>query len=657
MRARSSKRSLALLALVFVLLATGCGLPRSAQQDYDPRGQDKATVRRQAEQAWREKRYRESETLYLRLVDMPGASYDERAQAWERYALSALENGHAQQALDAMPKWTAVAPQAPQTKLWQDTYLRAVKGISDTGVRDALLNSISQDKARPWRMRAGAIICLATLNLAKGDVHGPLGSLSGVRNQASTQGRQALADIEEQLFRELQSVSAENLDAFAMIIPETQRNVFPNTVIQLEKARRLLNAKSTSQAQAILNGLKPLIANKELLAALLGTKDVAPSSLSVALLLPLTGSYGEIGSKIVRGAGAAQAELSQGGQPIDVQIVNSETPDWQTNLRNLPPSVGVVGGPLHVNAFKELSGARLTDGRAFFAFLTGLGEAAEGRQAWRFFASPQDQARILVETALRQGVQSASILYPQENYGQLMTQLIEKEAAGRLSIVAKIAYPINDNKSWAELAGRAAKGVSAIFMPGDWAHAEALAPHIINSGGQNALLLGTAIWAQTIARKKYVELPTFSRAVFPGAWNPASMSAAAQRLKSKMAAEGLSEPDYWVALGYDFVRFAAQLGPLPANWTPAVVNERLRQAQSAMDWAAAPMVWDAQGQGHAQLFMFKPTENGYTLLDGATGAATAPATGAASGPAYGLSPSPAAQSGGGMPPQRVTPED
>lgn len=650
----------------FGTLATGCGMPRSAQFESEPRTEDKAVLRRQADDAWRDKRYAESERLYRKIIDAPGSTLDERAKAWERYALSALENGHAQLALDAMPKWLAVAPQATGTKIWQDAYLRAIKAMPDAVTRDALLNAIATDTSRPWRMRAGASICLATLNLAKGDVHGPLATLAAVRNQASTQGRQGLADVEELLFKELQPVSVENLDALSLLIPETQRNVFPHTVVQLEKARRLLNAKNTSQAQAILNGLKPLIANKELLAALLGTKDVAPSSLSVALLLPLTGSYGEIGSKIVRGAGAAQAELSQTGLSIDVQVVNTETPDWQHNVRNLPPSVAVVGGPLHVNIFKELAANRLTEGRAFFTFLTGLGEAAEGKQAWRFFASPQDQARVLAETAGRYGVQNVSILYPQENYGQLMAQLIEKEAASRgLSIVSKVAYPINDNKSWAELAARAGRGVSAVFMPGDWAHAEALAPYIISNGGENTLMLGTAIWAQTIARKKYVELPTFSHAVFPGAWYQDNPAPAAQRLKAKMAAEGLSEPDYWVGLGYDFVRFAAQLGPLPPNVSPAALNERVRQAQSAMEWATAPLSWDSQGQAHEQLFMFKPTENGYTLLDGAAASSTrAPAATAGPtttrepvAPAYSPPSGPAtAPATGGVSP-RNAPED
>ena len=640
------------LLTCLLLLAAGCSMLPLSPPEPGPRVQDKSVLRRQADQAWRDKNYASSEPLYKQIINAPDSSLDERAQAWERYTLSALQNGHNQLALDALPKWQAAAPQAPETKTWQDAFLRAVKGMPDHGTRDALLAALSTDATRHWRLRAGAAIVLASLGLAKGELHKPLASLDALRGQASPHGRQGLADIEELLFKELQAVSPDTLDALTMLIPETQRTTFPNTVIELEKARRLLNAKNQPQAQAILNGLKPLIANKELLAALLGAKDVAPSSLSVALALPLTGAYGEIGSKIVRGAGVAQAELNQAGLALDVQIVNTETSDWQQNIRNLPPSVAVVGGPLHVNVYKEIAAARLTESRVFFTFLTSLPEAVEGRQAWRFFASPQDQIRALVETATgRYSIRNASILYPQDSYGQLMAQLFEKEAATRgLAVVAKEAYPPNDNKTWGQSAGRVARSAAAVFMPGDWAHAEVLVPHLINQGGENTLLLGTAIWAQTIARKKYVELPTFSRAVFPGTWLPDNPAPAALRLKSKLATEGLGEPDYWVGLGYDFIRFAAQLGQIPASWTPATVNDRIRQVQAGMEWSAAPLAWDGQGQAKQQLFMFRPTENGFSLLD-----ATAPAPGPS--PAYAVPPT---GGGGGAPaasPGKQGPED
>ena len=60
------------------------------------------------------------------------------------------------------------------------------------------------------------------------------------------------------------------------------------------------------------------------------------------------------------------------------------------------------------------------------------------------------------------------------------------------------------------------------------------------------------------------------RSYYAGAWWAASDGGHA--LQSALTDEGLGQADFWVALGYDFVRFAGRIGTLPSGWTPELVN-------------------------------------------------------------------------------------
>ena len=62
-------------------------------------------------------------------------------------------------------------------------------------------------------------------------------------------------------------------------------------------------------------------------------------------------------------------------------------------------------------------------------------------------------------------------------------------------------------------------------------------------------------------------------------------------------------------LGYDFVRFAAALGLRDSVRDGAALNAALA-AGLDMEWAGAPVVWDALGLAHRQLLLFQPARQG-----------------------------------------------
>ncbi|MFW5733656.1 MAG: hypothetical protein ACOCWR_01210, partial [Oceanidesulfovibrio sp.] len=132
--------------------------------------------------------------------------------------------------------------------------------------------------------------------------------------------------------------------------------------------------------------------------------------------------------------------------------------------------------------------------------------------------------------------------------------------------------------------------------------------------------LGPSLWAQTLSRQSYVVENDFRHTVFPGAWWPGNTAPAAQSLKT-LAEQKNIDVDFWVALGYDFVRFANAFGTLPEAWTAQDVNTRLQDAAQLINWAEAPITWGPKGEAQQDLFLFRPTLQGFTLYSETPGPA------------------------------------
>lgn len=631
------------LPLLLTLLLTGCGmLPGGSMQPTPPPPSPaEQNISAKAEAAYTAGNYTESLRLYRQLLQQPGLTSQQLSTAWERMVTSALKTGDTTLALQSMTTWRTQVPGVEQTKPWQDAYFQALRGISDPAARETELLGLSSNESMPWEVRARAGIVLAALHWEKSDVSRAQMILSLIERQANERGQAGKAAIEGMLLAELSGVKLQDLEAYELLVPEEQRNAFPYTVIQLEKARRLAASSLTrNQAYTILQRVAPFLADRSLVQKVLGQDAAAPAAgeKALAMALPLTGPYGEVASKILRGAMAAQKDLADQGVRVDVQVLNTDAPSFMADLAALPPEVLAVGGPLRVDVFKQIAHTDAIRKHALFAFLATLGSVPEGQDAWRFFISAEDQVRALVRAATdRFGIYSAAVLYPQDAYGMHMSQLFRQQAmSSRMTIATSEAYLPSASEAWDGATTRVAQsGAGAVFIPGDWANAELLAPYLRYHDAKDMLIMGPSLWGPSIERKGYVEMPTFANTIFPGAWWPENGSPAAIALKARLAGEGHGLPDFWVALGYDFVRFAATLEELAPNWTPAQVNQSITQAQS-MSWSMAPISWDSRGAASQDLFIFEATEQGYTLYGqeaaGDSGFGMAPASGNTTAP-------------------------
>lgn len=588
-----------------------------------------------ADAAWTAEDYRQSLTYYGEAQNRTDLSGQKRALSYERAARSALAVEEYERSLQSLKGWAAFDAKIRQSWPWNEYYAKTLAGMKQDGQLQELLAGLIISSQTTWDVRRNAALFQADYFLHKDR---PMAATPALREVYDTApNREAKAGLEQTLLMRLLDLDDEQVIGL-LEIGEGQELTFPFTVMRLAAAKRLAETKP-KQWDVAWRQMRVLLTHgrfaDDSLARVtlraLESQRGAPRT-GIALVVPLSDKIGAIGWKIVTGATVAQNQLAQQGLDVEVRVVNSSRPGWLNDLNALPPSFTVVGGPLLRNDFQQLVDAKLTRERAFLTFLQSLGDAEEGRDAWRFFASPQDQVRALLDLAAGKfGLSEFAVLAPQEPFGTYMTEVFSQEVWDRgLTMAAYGTYPPKSHPAWggkvAELLGLnpaeqgkagdvpPEPGFRAVFLPDGWTQAQLLAPQFYYYDAEHTLLMGSELWSQAIIGGTDADLNYFGLAVCPGAWWAQSQRPAVRELTRRMADENRGQPDFWHALGYDFVRFAANLGSLPGGWDRKALNERLSTAP-AMDWSLAPMSWTETGKARQDLFLFQPSRKGLVPVD------------------------------------------
>ena len=346
-------------------------------------------------------------------------------------------------------------------------------------------------------------------------------------------------------------------------------------------------------------------------------KPATPTGPHIALALPSSGPYAGVAAKIRNGAEIALRELQAGGLLAQLHVVDTSKPDWNAQIAALPPSCIMVGGPLQAPIFKQLQTSGMLEKRVFFAFMPSLLPGDEGVRAWRFFPSPQDQIDRLVGFVTEDlGLRTFGAFYPTDNYGPRMTGLLDQKLAGMGITLHSASYTPGQSSTWS---GQAATLINptaqenitapipqtpfeALFLPDSWKNMNLLTTSLMYNGEDRLVLLGTTLWEQGLDGKTVAEPDRYALAVFPAAWDPTQAPAA-------LRAPGT---DFWVALGYDFVRFAVRMA---FDSRPPAATVNAQAAGMKLQWAMAPLSWDDKGIAHQKLHLFQPGANGMEPLD------------------------------------------
>lgn len=632
--------SLAALTLLAAVALFGCTAGMSSWTQRAMKSADMlstADLMVEADKAWAEKEYQAAELYYGNALDRQDLSAPLRTLAQSRLGLSAYHNGHYHQAMTSLEKWANLDINAVSRWDWQQAYLDTADAL---GRHKRLENHRAwalEQTGLPWQTRQNMARWYSDYYMAERNWEKALSVLDAF--YAKAPDRMARVNFEHAYLAGLKEYDQGPLSALSRYVTASNRYTFPYALVSFERSLREADDKEKwgavwrnmhgIAANASLEDRTGLIETLQELEARYGLPRIG-----IALALPMTGPYAKVGTRILRGAGVGQWRQSGIGDEVDIRVINTAAPGWIERLDALPSHFSLVGGPLRVQAFKDLLVSDKRDSilkkRAFFTFLPGLGEKEEGRIAWRFFTSREDEVRSLVRMAVdRLGIRDFAVFYPEEKFGRAMSRTFYNEAAPLGAHIRGMqSYPPRELTSWnrhiAKLlnvpdnfsenkeAPLPIPDFGAVFIPDGWSQAQNLLPNFFFYEAEQLVFLGPGLWSRALDRAKGIEEQYYKLAICPGAWWSGSDGALA--LQDALTEEGLGRADFWVALGFDFVRFASRMGVLPSGWTADKVNERIAHAQT-MDFSMAALSWDGDGMASQELFLFSPTRHGKTVCN------------------------------------------
>ncbi len=591
----------------------------------------------EADKAWKAKEYEAVELYYSKALERTDLAKSDEPLVQSRLGVSAFRNGHYRQALGSLKKWANLDIKSVNTWEWQEAYLGTIAALGKTQRLRNHLKWTLQQRGLPWETRQQVALWYSDYFLAENDLERSLDVLGGFYKEAPDS--EARAAFEHDYFRLISDYRDSRLDSLVRYVTPSNLYRFPFALVSFEHSRRGADDKSkwpaawrsmrTVAGSADLADREPLV---EILSRL--ERKYGQPRIGLALALPVSGPYAKVGTRILRGAGVAQWKLSTLGVDMDIRVINTAAPGWVQRLHSLPSYYTLVGGPLRVDAFKEMlssgQGRAILRERAFFTFLPGLGEVEEGRDAWRFFTSREDEVRSLVNMAVKRlGIRDFAVFYPQEKFGRAMAKTFYNEAAPLGARIRGMeSYPPRELTSWNKHIAKLLKVPSnfsenkdvplplpdfgAVFIPDGWRQAQNLLPNFFFYEGEQLVFLGPGLWSRALDRAKEVDEHYYHLAVCPGAWWAGSDGALA--LQDALTEEGLGRADFWVALGFDFVRFSGRMGVLPSGWDSSDINERISTAQK-IDFSMAAMHWNDRGVARQDLFLFSPVRKGKSIAD------------------------------------------
>lgn len=625
---KSLSSSFYLLALLMVMAAmlSGCALLEKKQVLPPP---TKTTTPppvnplREIEQNFSSNDYTKVEILGKRMLDDPNLSQDAKARVAQLYAVAAMRSNHPHVALTALEAWRTYSPQADIQRDWQEVWCNTIGLFSSMEARTKA-NDVYQDSSRAPVVRGVAAITFAVRQWEDGELGESMAALEYVYNATSDNATKAT--YEGRLASLLTVASHSAVGLIADSVTDYNYTQFPYNIVFIDQLHRQLdNPQTRPEAQAALAELQNnvVLADRTLLKGppvpvqFTGNvmTSVPPSGASlgktVVLALPRSGQLGLVVDKIIDGAQIAASEAG-----ATVLVVDTDQAGWVEQIRSLDDSV-IIGGLIRRGDYSALKSSKLMSNKVSFAFQSSLDGADEGLTAWRFFSSPNDQMKTLVDFTSTLGAKNYLTLYPDEPYGRRMSQLFEVEVSKAGGKVTSGSYNPQKPDGWSGVIskyfGPEHPKYHAIFMPDTLKNVDGLLPGIryYNQGEQ--IILSTSLWEQALSGATALPNPAnYAYAVFPGSWNGATPAADGARLQAAMQQRGKTA-DFWNALGYDFARFAVVFTVQP-GWTPSTINSALNQF--SMGWSMAPLSWDGSGKVRQQLFLFTPHETfGYAPID------------------------------------------
>ncbi len=617
-------RWFALSLLFCCLLVSACArLP--VQTTPEP---DAGSLLRKAEQALQQGQTLKAEELYSELVHQEELSRSQRIQAWKGLARAAGANEHWQMSEQALSQWAGMQPEVKKNWEWQSQLLQALLVLD----RDKWLEHASrviQDPNMPWSLRVETAMHLCQQSVQAGRAGQAWPRINTLHQQAKNQEEKErlehklwtqLRDLDTRDWERIQEQPPQEGSPVASLVDwvETQR-ALDRESLQWPQARAQLQAILAQGRLALKDRLRQEFQDLE--------KEYGLPSQAVALACPLSGDYAPMGWKIALGAVVAQWQLRLSGEDLSLQVINTEEKEWIKRIKDLPGEYQLIGGPLAGDKWEKVLETRELQGQTFFPFRAELDPGREGKDGFRFFPGTQDQLQPLIDLLQSAiNIQEYAALYPDSEYGRRLFsgfgQTVRRNQ-GRVS--AQEMYVPRQPGTWKEVVARLLgvdhKGrknkrdrvpspdFQAVFIPDSFSQAQILIPEFFYFDQDQLIFLGPTLWSQDLEQISELDRKYFQLTLMASPWLPDMSTPAARKLRQGLKEMNEGKADFWVALGYDFVRLAHRVGKMSQDRKSEDLTAILHSLQD-FSWSMAPLSWDAQGRATQELFVVQPGDKG-----------------------------------------------
>lgn len=582
---------------------------------------------KEADQAYKEEKWLKSKVLYQKLLATPNLDLQSKTLFLKRLAKSSLEVKDFQLAQDSLLQLFTLNPE--EKKDWENQKILSLSLKETQGIDEfkEYLLRLGLDSDLPFSLKREMGFFLLQ-ELPEKDLADAYSILEEVYNSLTIEEKKTL---EEDFYYYLANKDGKSLESLKAKIWNEEK--FPQNIITFVYFFNLAQSESTdwsfywSKLKVLLkkaNFSSPLFQN------LFAEKEnsLGIPEQKIALILPLEGPYASFGWKILKGASLAQWKLLGEGQKVDLIIFNSLDSSWPEQV--LQTSAKVIGGPLIPDNIARVLQNKLYEKKLFFTFSPSAEK--EGEEIWRFFPSAEDQVRILIKQTHEQlGINNFAILYPEENYGQRMSKVfyqVLNQQGGELRGLT--SYPPSSPPKWGKKVAQLLKveektqeeekletfpepDFEAVFIPDNLSRVKAIASYFFFYNEPRLFFLGPSLWANpdelSDLEKIYLTL-----AFYPSPWWSANPSFEVSELKQLLKESVQGEPDFWVGLGFDFVRFFASL-PIYPHLPADKVNELLSNKSRDFNWTIAPLTWNEEGKATEDLFLFSLYQGENKLAD------------------------------------------
>ncbi len=629
---------------VFFLFFAACAPKKKVPKDLDKLS--KHEIKQRAESAWQKEKYPLAEKLYLKLLQKRPLKKELKRRIFKRISYSAIQNQNFSLAEENLDKWKDLEPDVGDSWSWHKCVSLLKKFKEGDEPYENYLRDLIQAKEVPWPVKFSALEALNKYNFSKGQYRSLWSIQREVYKQAEEK-RQKLK-MEKDFITFIAGRKELNWRSIEESIPEGRMLQYPYALLvwlgnTKQLGQGMLDWSTAMKELGFIMHSSELV-NKEYLKSRLKEleKKYGLPSLRIALLLPLDGSYQELGWKILKGLDIANWQFTRMEMDVQLTIINTASPDWKEQLINLPDKYKLVGGPLRKGVWQEIYKHEMHKDRVFFTFLSDLNPGTEGKSAFRFFPGLKDQVRPMVRFLTRDlNIENFAILYPQSDYGVKRAKIFRRQVAdSNATLTGLTRYPPGSQSGLKDVVAnmlnvpedfekkeygqekpenatsneRPDPDFKAVFIPDNFNMARLLIPEFFYFGESRIIFLGPTLWSQQIKKIDKVEYGYFNLALMPGGWNTYSKSRAVRFLKKGLRETVQGDADFWVALGYDFLRFIHTLKLHSSTWPPEDMNGKLSRVRN-FTWSMAPLHWDQKGRARQELFLFKPRNRSLIPLD------------------------------------------